>query len=593
MPVLPQPLSFGVGGVPMSFRVGRSLLAAVVFAIAVPLAFSGAPAQAAVTPPPIDKAGKFGQVIKEGGLRKMRVIPGPVGNIIGGIGLLWWGWSELDTLIHADQPGGTLDDWLGMVAAYPSTMQDGVMTVTVVSIQDKTATIDISCNSWNHYSGTVGSPSEVFKCNLAGVGIGGSFGLDGHNAAVKDVACRKDSDLSMRIGSMGSFVLYRAAYVVGSADKGTKRYTTGNLCNTGETLVGFRLSAANPSVANSLQAQNNPIGTGTMAGSVNPPGEVVFDTAVIDATCRNVVTNATQHILVTSPWGPSETLAVPSCKERLGPDWVGVGIKVIPMDPKIGGVPQTWPDYDAVPNTVPEEWLPDEEDAQPCHDSANGCSLTLWIDGNPCTVGAALCTEVKVKQLVEVDSPRVSCHYGTSVVEVERCYQIMGVYTSPGSVLDPTKTPTPTVPVPLAPRVPESSPAPQDSASCLAGVVSWNPVDWVFTPIKCALRWAFVPSGVATFADVAVAFQTRPPGSLIAGSVTAVTGALGAFSSGGCGTLGGIPLPGDDLVISCPEISSMPGFSMVYVGFQALVVGSGVFGAFRMITGALRRGGDD
>jgi hypothetical protein len=29
---------------------------------------------------------------------------------------------------------------------------------------------------------------------------------------------------------------------------------------------------------------------------------------------------------------------------------------------------------------------------------------------------------------------------------------------------------------------------------------SWNPVDWVFVPVKCALEWAFVPPS-GTFTD--------------------------------------------------------------------------------------------
>ncbi|MGW8593503.1 hypothetical protein ACWGLC_17580, partial [Dietzia sp. NPDC055877] len=34
---------------------------------------------------------------------------------------------------------------------------------------------------------------------------------------------------------------------------------------------------------------------------------------------------------------------------------------------------------------------------------------------------------------------------------------------------------------------------PETGKNCLGGMWSWNPVDWVFTPVKCALTWAFVP----------------------------------------------------------------------------------------------------
>lgn len=33
-----------------------------------------------------------------------------------------------------------------------------------------------------------------------------------------------------------------------------------------------------------------------------------------------------------------------------------------------------------------------------------------------------------------------------------------------------------------------------DYAQCVATDVSWNPVSWVFVPVKCALQWAFYPS---------------------------------------------------------------------------------------------------
>lgn len=33
-----------------------------------------------------------------------------------------------------------------------------------------------------------------------------------------------------------------------------------------------------------------------------------------------------------------------------------------------------------------------------------------------------------------------------------------------------------------------------DTASCWASMWSWNPLDWVLTPVKCALQWAFLPS---------------------------------------------------------------------------------------------------
>lgn len=44
---------------------------------------------------------------------------------------------------------------------------------------------------------------------------------------------------------------------------------------------------------------------------------------------------------------------------------------------------------------------------------------------------------------------------------------------------------------------PVDDPKPSDKvdyAQCVATDVSWNPVSWVFVPVKCALQWAFYPS---------------------------------------------------------------------------------------------------
>lgn len=38
--------------------------------------------------------------------------------------------------------------------------------------------------------------------------------------------------------------------------------------------------------------------------------------------------------------------------------------------------------------------------------------------------------------------------------------------------------------------------------NCFAGMLSFNPVDWVLTPVKCALKWAFVPDPTRVQADV-------------------------------------------------------------------------------------------
>lgn len=72
--------------------------------------------------------------------------------------------------------------------------------------------------------------------------------------------------------------------------------------------------------------------------------------------------------------------------------------------------------------------------------------------------------------------------------------------TSTGPTSEPSNSPnpspsvdTPVAPKPEPPTNPEGDPG-ANQENCLEEAVSWNPIDWVLVPVKCALVWAFVPS---------------------------------------------------------------------------------------------------
>lgn len=79
------------------------------------------------------------------------------------------------------------------------------------------------------------------------------------------------------------------------------------------------------------------------------------------------------------------------------------------------------------------------------------------------------------------------------------------------------------VPSPTAPTGPPTSgpnPTDPDAGSCIAGAWSWNPVDWVFVPVKCALSWAFgiKPATLARLQAVRDLAASKPPMSLAGGA---------------------------------------------------------------------------
>jgi hypothetical protein len=77
----------------------------------------------------------------------------------------------------------------------------------------------------------------------------------------------------------------------------------------------------------------------------------------------------------------------------------------------------------------------------------------------------------------------------------------------------------------------------------MGGIWSWNPIDWVLTPVKCALVWAFEPSEAATTSftdDIGTAYSST--------SVSVWLDALGGFGSfGGADTGAGCLGPGGTL----------------------------------------------
>lgn len=53
---------------------------------------------------------------------------------------------------------------------------------------------------------------------------------------------------------------------------------------------------------------------------------------------------------------------------------------------------------------------------------------------------------------------------------------------------------------------------------CMSAIVSFNPVDWVYVPVKCVLTWAFVPSNSSVETQTSAlrnAWDSTPPGVMV------------------------------------------------------------------------------
>ncbi len=173
---------------------------------------------------------------------------------------------------------------------------------------------------------------------------------------------------------------------------------------------------------------------------------------------------------------------------------------------------------------------------------SSGCWLDLQRDGKSCFGPDTYCagwTQNKVRW-------KMTCEWGPYEVSLATCEAEYATKFDTKSQPEPGAQPTPgpgpgTGTIPGTGTNPETAPETgtnpnlpeNESANCWGSGWSWNPVSWVYVPIKCALRWAFVPSGTAVEGFV-TGVRTRWMESTPGQWVGAVTAALPSASESGC-----------------------------------------------------------
>jgi hypothetical protein len=125
---------------------------------------------------------------------------------------------------------------------------------------------------------------------------------------------------------------------------------------------------------------------------------------------------------------------------------------------------------------------------------ANGsCELHVYDKTGDCNAGDS--TRCAAWFTDPTKSNDYTCHYGTYTAPLAECNSLANFYdptkVSQGNpYADPatgTDTGTQTAPLPGAGAGPSGDPVTgDDNTNCWASGWSWNPLDWVLTPIKCA-----------------------------------------------------------------------------------------------------------
>jgi hypothetical protein len=158
------------------------------------------------------------------------------------------------------------------------------------------------------------------------------------------------------------------------------------------------------------------------------------------------------------------------------------------------------------------------------------CEIEVHIGGQPCVMGLGHCPYWP--EYAETHPDLVRCKFGSHTLPLSDCDMLKRSYrgtrpldevnpdgsikTQPRPEVDPfpptdpnpdapqpdkpTPTPTPTPNGPPTTGTNPVTPNPDpgvnddpDSQNCFGEMWSWNPVDWVYVPVKCAVIWAFVP----------------------------------------------------------------------------------------------------
>lgn len=254
------------------------------------------------------------------------------------------------------------------------------------------------------------------------------------------------------------------------------------------------------------------------------------------------------------------------------------------------------------------------------------CTLSVLVDGLKCATGVPGCADWYD---IGIEAPdKVQCWWGPYRQSLGDCLPLRNAYllghgmavdyydaealpfTPVDPERDPTKSPAPAVD-PEGTPLPDTEPIgrgdpdvllsgrsptvgrdadldPQNFTQCISAGWSWNPVDWVFTPTKCALQWAFVPSPQVQ-TQLATRIDTAVSTTSIGAWSTAFSGYSSAFNAGQGNCMGPAVNLGHPFNETIYPAAACSGPSKVLadvsrIGLSALLVVSGGWACIRLIT---------
>ena len=172
--------------------------------------------------------------------------------------------------------------------------------------------------------------------------------------------------------------------------------------------------------------------------------------------------------------------------------------------------------------------------------TASPCLLDLKKNGASCVYGSAQC------QGWTGYESQMTCTWGTYSVPIKWCEDqwrtAFDNLTTPSASASASATPGAALPTTGTNTDAHASPDPTVSAGatgldCLGGFWSWDPIDWVLTPVKCALVWAFVPN-TATLTSLETSAKSDLTSLGATSWFDAINGFYGGLGGSGSGCQG-------------------------------------------------------
>lgn len=341
----------------------------------------------------------------------------------------------------------------------------------------------------------------------------------------------------MAAGSTPPFINGGIGNMIGPASpaaQGNNVFTVPDICPVGSKLEGIQIEGLARVTRGSTGAQ--------VYGEPYSADEYETTTTV---KCRQP--DGSLVTITDTLRGYPEVLPVPSCADRVPGS--------IPWDIKVdgggwGAPKETLIDIGTDPNILTK--YPD------CFSGgAMTCAVKVWVGSQPCVRGMAGCTNW-------YEEETGVCKWGPYTVATSQCLALKESYrrqrngvitgTKPNGdpevqyEPDPADLPAPnTTPGtgagtgqntfpgsgvnPLNPRTQPNAQTDPDTQSCFSDAWSWNPVDWIYVPVKCAMLWAFKPKTALAVrvTDIKDAVGVKAPFSYVTGlgSLPGLVGGVG------------------------------------------------------------------